>query len=328
MSETSETDESVSETTTAGTPRVSITKQVFFPQYRKVKALLVTSLHIRSLEWTHFREEGVFAFSNHVSSSHLAKLKMWLCPLQFCVVVENGEEGHMIPSMSCPRRAACPSCSSETGTWIWHQHWCQSLLTIQTLLLLPVNTVLSCFCWLWSLLLTVWQMGVSPCFVSCWGLAVESCLRGSSYQNAVNVKLAQKASFDLLSLARYYYNNNNKTKNACTMLIPCNCFCQVIFPCLKRREHCQNTTEDTSAPWCQPSPWKPPNPRSITQTCRQKHINLCHSPRHHSLRLPARNPSLLSSPDTLTRLYSSTFAYCNIWLVWTANEVVAVLVFK
>ncbi|XP_076005374.1 pro-epidermal growth factor [Genypterus blacodes] len=34
---------------------------------------------------------------------------------QFCVVVENGSEGEKILSMSCPRRATCPSCSSDTG---------------------------------------------------------------------------------------------------------------------------------------------------------------------------------------------------------------------
>lgn len=35
--------------------------------------------------------------------------------LQFYMVVENGVEGMVIPAMGCPRRAVCPSCSSETG---------------------------------------------------------------------------------------------------------------------------------------------------------------------------------------------------------------------
>ncbi|XP_032383448.1 pro-epidermal growth factor [Etheostoma spectabile] len=34
---------------------------------------------------------------------------------RFSMVAENGMKGIMIPAMSCPRRAACPSCSSETG---------------------------------------------------------------------------------------------------------------------------------------------------------------------------------------------------------------------
>ncbi|KAF7668536.1 hypothetical protein LDENG_00006000 [Lucifuga dentata] len=34
---------------------------------------------------------------------------------QFCMVKENGGEGKVIPAMGCPRRAVCPSCSSETG---------------------------------------------------------------------------------------------------------------------------------------------------------------------------------------------------------------------
>ncbi|KAM9356664.1 pro-epidermal growth factor [Symphorus nematophorus] len=34
---------------------------------------------------------------------------------QFYMVVENGVEGMVIPAMGCPRRAVCPSCSSETG---------------------------------------------------------------------------------------------------------------------------------------------------------------------------------------------------------------------
>ncbi|XP_008277701.1 pro-epidermal growth factor [Stegastes partitus] len=35
---------------------------------------------------------------------------------RFYMVVENGVEGKVIPAMGCPRRAVCPSCSSETGT--------------------------------------------------------------------------------------------------------------------------------------------------------------------------------------------------------------------
>ncbi|XP_071391277.1 pro-epidermal growth factor [Centroberyx affinis] len=34
---------------------------------------------------------------------------------RFYVVLENGGEGKVIPAMGCPRRAVCPSCSSETG---------------------------------------------------------------------------------------------------------------------------------------------------------------------------------------------------------------------
>ncbi|XP_040904286.1 pro-epidermal growth factor [Toxotes jaculatrix] len=34
---------------------------------------------------------------------------------RFYVLVENGVEGKIIPAMGCPRRAVCPSCSSETG---------------------------------------------------------------------------------------------------------------------------------------------------------------------------------------------------------------------
>ncbi|XP_034739439.1 pro-epidermal growth factor [Etheostoma cragini] len=34
---------------------------------------------------------------------------------RFSMVAENGMKGMMVPAMSCPRRAACPSCSSETG---------------------------------------------------------------------------------------------------------------------------------------------------------------------------------------------------------------------
>ncbi|XP_041800377.1 pro-epidermal growth factor [Chelmon rostratus] len=34
---------------------------------------------------------------------------------RFYMVVENGVEGIVIPGMGCPRRAVCPSCSSETG---------------------------------------------------------------------------------------------------------------------------------------------------------------------------------------------------------------------
>ncbi|XP_076595958.1 pro-epidermal growth factor [Chaetodon auriga] len=34
---------------------------------------------------------------------------------RFYMVVENGVEGMVIPAMGCPRRAVCPSCSSETG---------------------------------------------------------------------------------------------------------------------------------------------------------------------------------------------------------------------
>eukprot|EP00064_Thunnus_orientalis_P002336 superscaffoldBa00000165_g2343 len=34
---------------------------------------------------------------------------------RFYMVVENGLEGKVIPAMGCPRRAVCPSCSSETG---------------------------------------------------------------------------------------------------------------------------------------------------------------------------------------------------------------------
>ncbi|XP_037635248.1 pro-epidermal growth factor [Sebastes umbrosus] len=34
---------------------------------------------------------------------------------RFYMVAENGVEGMVIPAMGCPRRAVCPSCSSETG---------------------------------------------------------------------------------------------------------------------------------------------------------------------------------------------------------------------
>ncbi|XP_047441304.1 pro-epidermal growth factor [Mugil cephalus] len=35
---------------------------------------------------------------------------------RFYMVVENGAEGKIIPAIGCPRRAVCPSCSSETST--------------------------------------------------------------------------------------------------------------------------------------------------------------------------------------------------------------------
>ncbi|KAK1904151.1 (E2-independent) E3 ubiquitin-conjugating enzyme FATS [Dissostichus eleginoides] len=34
---------------------------------------------------------------------------------RFYMVAENGMMGKIIPAMGCPRRAVCPSCSSETG---------------------------------------------------------------------------------------------------------------------------------------------------------------------------------------------------------------------
>nr|XP_019936270.1 PREDICTED: pro-epidermal growth factor [Paralichthys olivaceus] len=34
---------------------------------------------------------------------------------RFYMLMENGAEGKAVPPMSCPRRAICPSCSSETG---------------------------------------------------------------------------------------------------------------------------------------------------------------------------------------------------------------------
>lgn len=60
--------------------------------------------------------------------------------LQFYMVVENGVEGMVISAMGCPRRAVCPSCSSETGTWNWYkcpaihlcrQHWPYSCLYLK-----------------------------------------------------------------------------------------------------------------------------------------------------------------------------------------------------
>ncbi|XP_028272289.1 pro-epidermal growth factor [Parambassis ranga] len=35
---------------------------------------------------------------------------------RFCMVIENGAEETVIPAIGCPRRAVCPSCSSENGT--------------------------------------------------------------------------------------------------------------------------------------------------------------------------------------------------------------------
>jgi len=81
VSETSETD--MSETTTASVARVR-------PPSPSKK--------------TYFRiiERG----SQLIACAHL----------QFYMVAEHVVEGTVIPALGCPRRAVCPSCSSETGT--------------------------------------------------------------------------------------------------------------------------------------------------------------------------------------------------------------------
>lgn len=42
--------------------------------------------------------------------------------LQFYMMVENGVEGLVVPAVACPRRAVCPSCSSDAGTSSRHKH--------------------------------------------------------------------------------------------------------------------------------------------------------------------------------------------------------------